>query len=132
MSDDPAVRALQDVIDNVRRDAASKAVKPRINKTNVFAIICVAVTTVFVIGMSIWSSNILASASWCRAVIDAHKAAPGTNLDAGNACVAVLLVQLRALAINSYMNSVISQLPQRGPGPGPRIDGVFAASRHHN
>jgi hypothetical protein len=103
MSDDPAVRALQDVIDNVRRDAASKAVKPRINKTNVFAIICVAVTTVFVIGMSIWSSNILASASWCRAVIDAHKAAPGTNLDAGNACVAVLLVQLRALAINSHI-----------------------------
>lgn len=76
--------------------------QPR-NTIRTFALICVAVTTVFIIGMAIWLTLILSSPEWCGRALGAEKASPGQTIKGLEACIDILKIQLNADATNSHI-----------------------------
>lgn len=69
-----------------------------------FALICVAVTSAFVMYMRWWQLSILASPDWCNRAIKAEQLDAGSRLDAALACVGLQKVQIEAVATNSYID----------------------------
>lgn len=76
--------------------------QPR-NTIRTFALVCVAITTTFIIGMIIWSTLILASSEWCGRSVGAEKASPGRTLEGLKACINLMGDQVNALAWNSHI-----------------------------
>lgn len=75
--------------------------EPR-NTLRTFALVCVAVTSVFVMCMGIWLITLLSDKGWCdRAIGAAKDAALRQNAFAG--CFSLLTQQMSALAVNSYI-----------------------------
>ncbi|PKB19670.1 hypothetical protein B0I00_1910 [Novosphingobium kunmingense] len=71
---------------------------------HVFALVCVAVTSAFLIWLSLHLIEILAARDWCLTAIGADKASPSTgDIDTLTACVGLLTLQVRALAIDSHI-----------------------------
>lgn len=72
------------------------------NTIRTFALVCVAVTSIFVMAMVIWLLGLLADPGWCDRAIGAAKdtARPETAF-AG--CFQLLTQQMTALAVNSYI-----------------------------
>lgn len=75
------------------------------NPIRVFAVICVAVTTAFVMYMSYRLLNVLSGPGWCATALGAGKAssADGAPIKGLEACVGLLTIQLKSLANNSYI-----------------------------
>lgn len=69
----------------------------------VFALVCVAVASAYLIYLSNWLVHTLAERDWCYTAIGAERAAPGSNLDALTACVGLLTLQVKALALDSHI-----------------------------
>lgn len=72
------------------------------NPIRVFAVICVAVTTAFVMYMSYLLIQILSSPEWCGKALQAEKIS-SQNFGGLTACIDLLKIQLGSLAKNSYI-----------------------------
>jgi hypothetical protein len=67
---------------------------------NIFALGCVAVTSLFVMWMIWWLTGLLADRSWCFTALGAGA---GSGADGFTACVGLLTIQIKALATNSVI-----------------------------
>lgn len=79
---------------------------PRIqNPIRGFAVLCVAVTSGFVMVMSYRLLNVLSGPGWCATALGAGKASShdGSPIKGLEACVGLLTIQLKSLADNSYI-----------------------------
>jgi hypothetical protein len=72
------------------------------NPIRVFAVICVAVTSAFVMYMSYLLIQILSSPEWCGKALQAEKIS-SQNFGGLTACIDLLKIQLGSLAKNSYI-----------------------------
>jgi hypothetical protein len=75
---------------------------PLRNPIRAFAVLCVAITTVFVMVMSYRLIQILASPEWCGKALQAERIS-SQNFGGLTACVDLLKIQLKALATNSFI-----------------------------
>lgn len=74
------------------------------NPIRLFAVICVAITSGFVMWLSSWVIGVLAGPGWCRTALGAEKVSGSDGTIKGlDACVGLLTIQLKALATNSYI-----------------------------
>lgn len=76
--------------------------QPR-NTIRTFALVCVAITTAFILTMIVWSTRILAAPEWCGRALGAEKASPGRTLEGLKACIELMGSQVGALAVNSHI-----------------------------
>lgn len=72
------------------------------NPIRMFAVLCVAVTSAFVMWMSYTLINILASPGWCGKALQAERIS-SQNFGGLTACTGLLTIQLKSLANNSYI-----------------------------
>lgn len=79
--------------------------QPR-NTIRTFALVCVAVTSVFVIGMGIWLTFILSARDWCARAIGAAQSAERPSA-AISGCFTLLHDQVAALAWNSHIFAAV-------------------------
>lgn len=75
--------------------------KPR-NTIRTFALVCVAITSLFVLGMIAWYTVILTGRDWCSRAMGAAQLASRPE-SAIASCYTLLLEQVRALAWNSHI-----------------------------
>lgn len=75
------------------------------NPIRAFAVLCVAVTSGFVMYMSYRLLQTLSGPGWCATALGAGKASSqdGTPIKGLEACVGLLTIQLKSLANNSYI-----------------------------
>lgn len=78
--------------------------QPR-NTIRTFALICVAITSLFIMAMSYWLTTILAAPDWCGRAINAEKLSAARATSAVELCKDLLLEQVNALANNSHIYS---------------------------
>lgn len=76
--------------------------QPR-NTIRTYAVVVVSLTSLFVIGMCIWLTMILAAPEWCGRALGAEKASPGRTLEGLKACINLMSDQVSALAWNSHI-----------------------------
>jgi len=67
------------------------------------AVICVAITSAYVMWMGYRINEVLAGPNWCSRAIGADKAASNSRVDAAGSCVNLLVIQLKSLAVNSHI-----------------------------
>ncbi len=79
---------------------------PPRNTIRTFALVCVAITTIFVIAMSVWSTTLLSTQDWCVRAIGASQAAERPEA-AISGCFALLKQQVAAIAWNSHIHSFV-------------------------
>jgi hypothetical protein len=72
------------------------------NPIRLFAVLCVAVTSAFVMVMSYRLIDILSSPGWCGKALQAEKIS-SQNFGGLTACTGLLTIQLKALADNSFV-----------------------------
>lgn len=70
-----------------------------------FGLVCVAATSAYLIYLSLWLVQTLAARDWCAQAIGADKATKGLpgGVDALTACVGLLTLQVKALALDSHI-----------------------------
>lgn len=68
-----------------------------------WALVAVAVTTMFLIGMSVWFTSILSGRDWCNRAIGAAEYVDGRPAEAIAGCFSLLNAQLKAIAWNSHI-----------------------------
>lgn len=73
------------------------------NPIRAFAVLCVAVTTAYIMWMGWRLSNILSSPEWCGKALQADKITPDSKFDGLTGCVGLLQIQLKAIAIDSHI-----------------------------
>lgn len=75
------------------------------NTIRTFALCCVAVTSLFIMGLVIWLTQLLSQPDWCDRAIGASKtAAGGTRPEYSvGGCFSLLNQQVQALAWNSHI-----------------------------
>lgn len=75
------------------------------NPIRLFAVLCVAVTSAFVMVMSYQLLQVLSGPGWCATALGAGKASSkdGSPIKGLEACVGLLTIQLKSLATNSYI-----------------------------
>lgn len=72
------------------------------NTIRTFALVCVALTSMFVTAMAVWYTYILASPDWCQQAIGAAR--QGDRPESAIAgCFSLFSQQLSALAVNSFI-----------------------------
>lgn len=69
-----------------------------------FALVCVAITSAFVMYMRYWQLSILSSPDWCNRAMKAEQLDAGSRLDAALACVGMQTIQIKSIATNSYID----------------------------
>lgn len=75
-----------------------------LNPIRGFAVLCVAVTSAFVMIMSYRLLTVLSGPGWCATALGAGKASSAEGTVKGlDACVGLLTIQLKSLANNSYI-----------------------------
>ena len=74
------------------------------NPIHVFALVCVAITSFYVMYVGWELIKILSGPSWCAKALGAEKASSTTETVKGlDACVDLLTIQLKSLATNSHI-----------------------------
>lgn len=73
------------------------------NTIRSFALVCVAVTSVFILVMIVWTTRLLADGNWCERAIGAAKEASSRPEYAVSACFDLLKQQVAALANNGLI-----------------------------
>lgn len=80
---------------------------PRHNTIRTFALVCVAVTSCFLMGMAVWYTILVSGRDWCTRAIGAEQAADGGTIrrseTAVEACMNLLDKQVGILGINSHI-----------------------------
>lgn len=80
------------------------------NPVRGFAVLCVAVTSAYVMWMGWRLSNILSSPEWCGKALQADRITPDSKFDGLTACVGLLQIQLRAIATDSHIFAAVVAL----------------------
>lgn len=75
-----------------------------------FAVVTVAITSIFVMAMAWWLTTILAAPDWCARAINAEKITGGRATSAFETCKDLLLKQVGSLALNSHIYAGITAL----------------------
>lgn len=75
---------------------------PPLNTIRTFALVCVAVTSVFIMAMIVWLLGLISDPGWCDRAIGAAKGSTRPE-SAFVGCFQLLTQQMSALAINSYI-----------------------------
>lgn len=87
----------------MRRPHIPPAVVTEVRNTiRTFALVCVAITSIFVMAMIIWLTRLLSDPSWCDRAIGAAKDA-SQRASAFGGCFSLLTQQMAALATNSFI-----------------------------
>ena len=74
------------------------------NPIRAFAVLCVAITSAFVMWLASWIIGVLAGPGWCKTALGAEKVSGSDGTVKGlDACVSLLTIQLKALATNSFI-----------------------------
>lgn len=74
------------------------------NTIRTFALVCVAITSIFVMLMGAWIVQILSGADWCARALGAGGLTGKDSTVKGlDGCVALLKIQLNSLAWNSHI-----------------------------
>jgi p-aminobenzoyl-glutamate transporter AbgT len=110
----------------------AKLTKKEHDSIKVFALVCVAVSSVFIMYMVVWSTNLLSQKDWCDRAMGAAKEADISRPEyAVSACFALLKQQVSALSNNALIYAGVialcllalmvivvagGQLSFRGPG----------------
>jgi hypothetical protein len=68
-----------------------------------FAVLCVAVIAAYIMWMGWRLSNILSSPEWCGKALQADRITPDSKFDGLTACVGLLQIQLKSLAVDSHI-----------------------------
>jgi hypothetical protein len=69
-----------------------------------FALLCVAITSAYVMWMGYKHSDVLTEPGWCNRVLNADKMTNSeSGFDALQACIGLLTIQLKATATNSHI-----------------------------
>jgi hypothetical protein len=68
-----------------------------------FAVLCVAVIAAYIMWMGWRLSNILSSPDWCGKALQAERITPGNTFVGLTACVDLLKIQLKAIAVDSHV-----------------------------
>jgi hypothetical protein len=68
-----------------------------------FAVLCVAITSGYVMWMGYRINEVLAGPLWCARAIGADKADANSHVDAANSCVSLQTIQLKSLSTNSHI-----------------------------
>lgn len=68
-----------------------------------FAVICVAITSGYIMWMGYRINEVLAGPTWCARAIGADKADANSHVDAAGSCIGLLTIQLKSLATNSHI-----------------------------
>lgn len=69
-----------------------------------FAVVCVAVTSAYVMWMGYQLNETLSGPGWCRTALGAEKASSSDGTIKGlDACVGLLTIQLKSLSTNSHI-----------------------------
>ena len=74
----------------------------QLNTIRTFALVIVAITSGFVMGMAVWLTRLISDPSWCDRAIGAAKGSTRPE-SAFSGCFQLLTQQISALAINSYI-----------------------------
>lgn len=82
---------------------------PTRNTIRTFALVCVGVTSLFVIGMGIWLTIILSAQNWCARAIGAGQVSQRPEA-AISGCFTLLHDQVEALAWNSHIYAAVIAL----------------------
>lgn len=69
-----------------------------------FALVCVAITSAFVMYMRYWQLSILSSPDWCNRAMKAEQLDASSRLDAALACVGLQTIQIKSIATNSFID----------------------------
>lgn len=74
------------------------------NPIRAAALVCVAVTSAFLMWMAYRVNETLSGPGWCRTALGAEKSSPTDGTIKGlDACVGLLTIQLKSLATNSHI-----------------------------
>jgi hypothetical protein len=73
------------------------------NPIRMVAVVCVTVTSLYIMYMGYWLTGILSSPDWCAKALQAERITPGNTFVGLTACVDLLKIQLKSLATNSYI-----------------------------
>ena len=75
-----------------------------------FAVITVAVTSIFVMAMAWWLTTILAAPDWCARAINAEKLSAVRSTSEFGGCKDLLFKQVGSIALNSHIYAGITAL----------------------
>ncbi len=75
-----------------------------------FALVCVAITSVFIMGMRIWTQYLIASTDWCAKALGAAKYANGRPAAAIDQCFELMTLQLEATSRGNLIDSGVIAL----------------------
>ena len=75
-----------------------------------FAVLCVAIIAGYIMWMGWRLSNILSSPDWCSKALQAERISPGNTFVGLTACVDLLKIQLKAVAIDSHIFAAVVAL----------------------
>jgi hypothetical protein len=73
------------------------------NPVRIAALICVAVTSIFIMYMSYWLVDILSAPEWCARAINAERLSADRATSSVDLCKDLLLKQVGSLAMNSHI-----------------------------
>lgn len=69
-----------------------------------FALLCVAITSGFIMFMRYWQFEVLASSDWCARALKAEQITGDSRFDALKACIDLQKIQINSIAVNSYID----------------------------
>lgn len=81
-----------------------------VNPIRAFAVVCVAVTSGYVMWMGWRLSNILSSPEWCGKALQADRITTDSKFDGLTGCLGLLQIQLKALATDSHIYAAVVAL----------------------
>lgn len=73
------------------------------NPIRAAALICVAITSAFIMWMAYRVNETLSGPGWCSTAIGADRATDTSRIDVAQSCIDLLTIQLKSLATNSHI-----------------------------
>lgn len=77
----------------------------RSNTIRSFALVCVAVTSLFIMGMRVWDQLLLGETDWCSRALGAAKYATGRPAEAIQQCFDLQRMQIRSITTGSLIDA---------------------------
>ena len=94
---------LMDILGGIVSGARGQAARTKPSWTLLLAGLCVFTASAVLIVLAFQLTGMLSSDQWCNTALGADAGVRSTNLDAARACVELLTIQLKAIALNSVI-----------------------------
>jgi hypothetical protein len=75
-----------------------------------FALVCVGLSSIFIMAMVVWLTFVISSPSWCHQALGADKVVESRSAEAITGCLDLFQQQLTALSWNSHIFAAIIAL----------------------